>query len=347
MAIHLGLRFPGSSSGVPGPSAGRVSGTCFALHRTGFGEPPCHHGAGGLLPHRFTLTGACAPAVSSLFHFPSAFAAWGFPSVLPCGVRTFLGRSKPPAATRPAPPVYGAARSHKDSRSDRFSMQSTRHDERSTPMIRLPSPATAIALVALFIASTGTAFAGIVITGANVKNNSLSGLDVRNGSLTTLDVKNHSLLPVDFKKLPSGVSRSGRACRATGACRPGRRARPEGRSRHQRLGADIHDRRPVRQLLAEDRRSLMPARQEAPRRGRTATPPASSAAADRDPGVVRGRRRHLARRRRRDKPDRSQLGAGRHDHLRDGRLGRGATYRAAKGQPPALRRAGATRLRCA
>src|SRR5262245_359911 len=82
MAIHLGLRFPGGSSGVPGPSAGRVSGTCFALHRTGFGKPPCHHGAGGLLPHRFTLTDACAPAVSSLFHFPSAFAAWGFPSVL-------------------------------------------------------------------------------------------------------------------------------------------------------------------------------------------------------------------------------------------------------------------------
>ncbi len=29
-------------------------------------------------------------AVSFLCHFPSAFAAWGFPSVLPCGVRTFL-----------------------------------------------------------------------------------------------------------------------------------------------------------------------------------------------------------------------------------------------------------------
>ncbi len=43
MAIHLGHRFPGGSSGVPGPSAGRVNGTCFALHRTGFGEPPCHH----------------------------------------------------------------------------------------------------------------------------------------------------------------------------------------------------------------------------------------------------------------------------------------------------------------
>src|SRR5690349_20471836 len=29
-------------------------------------------------------------AVSFLCHFPSAFAAWGCPSVLPCGVRTFL-----------------------------------------------------------------------------------------------------------------------------------------------------------------------------------------------------------------------------------------------------------------
>src|SRR6185295_8775082 len=39
-------------------------------------------------------------AVSFLCHFPSAFAAWDFPSVLPCGVRTFLGRA--PAITRPA-----------------------------------------------------------------------------------------------------------------------------------------------------------------------------------------------------------------------------------------------------
>ena len=30
-------------------------------------------------------------AVSFLCHFPSAFAAWDFPSVLPFGVRTFLG----------------------------------------------------------------------------------------------------------------------------------------------------------------------------------------------------------------------------------------------------------------
>ena len=184
--------------------------------------------------------------------------------------------------------------------------------------------------------STGTAFAGIGITGANVKNDSLSGLDVRNGSLTTLDVEERTaLLPVDFKKLPSGRSRSGGPCGAAGAC-PARQARKARRALPASAVGRGHSRSRghVRQLLAEDRRSLMPARQEAPRRGRTATPPASSAAADRDSGVVRGRRRHLARRRRRDKPDRSQLGAGRHDHLRDGRLGRGATYRAANGPAP-------------
>ena len=97
MTIPLGRELPHGSSGVPDPSAGRVGGICFTLHRTGYDEPPRHHGAGGLLPHRFTLTcgasGNAPQAVCFLFHFPSAFAAWGFPSVLPFGVRTFLGAS--------------------------------------------------------------------------------------------------------------------------------------------------------------------------------------------------------------------------------------------------------------
>jgi hypothetical protein len=104
VTIPLGRRLPDGSSGVPDPSAGRVSGICFTLHRTGFDEPPCRHGAGGLLPHRFTLTcgasGDAPQAVCFLFHFPSAFAAWDFPSVLPFGVRTFLEREL--AVTRPA-----------------------------------------------------------------------------------------------------------------------------------------------------------------------------------------------------------------------------------------------------
>ena len=69
MTIHL--------CGVPGPSAGRVNGTCFALHRTGFGEAPCHHGAGGLLPHPFTLTPLgqrLSGAVCFLWRYP-----WGRP----------------------------------------------------------------------------------------------------------------------------------------------------------------------------------------------------------------------------------------------------------------------------
>jgi hypothetical protein len=81
--------------------------------------------------------------------------------------------------------------------------------------IRIPSPAMTVALIALLVATTGTAVAGVMITGANVKNstltgidvknNTLSGLDVKNGTVTTLDVRNGTLLPVDFKGgLPAG-----------------------------------------------------------------------------------------------------------------------------------------------
>ena len=81
--------------------------------------------------------------------------------------------------------------------------------------IRVPSPAMTVALIALLVATTGTAVAGVMITGANVKNstltgvdvknNTLSGLDVKNGTVTTLDVRNGTLLPADFKGgLPAG-----------------------------------------------------------------------------------------------------------------------------------------------
>ncbi|HET9288855.1 MAG TPA: hypothetical protein VFO26_14975 [Gaiella sp.] len=71
--------------------------------------------------------------------------------------------------------------------------------------IRTPSPAMVVALLALFVATTGTAVAGVMITGANVKNESLSGLDILNGSITTNEVRNGSLRPVDFAgKLPAG-----------------------------------------------------------------------------------------------------------------------------------------------
>ena len=64
------------------------------MHRTGFGEPPCRHDAGGLLPHRFTLTDGISGdhAAGGLFSVPLSVGFRRLPrgSVLPCGVRTFL-----------------------------------------------------------------------------------------------------------------------------------------------------------------------------------------------------------------------------------------------------------------
>ncbi len=45
--------------------------------------------AGGLLPHRFTLT-ACA-AVCFLWHYLAGYPGWVLPTILLCGARTFLG----------------------------------------------------------------------------------------------------------------------------------------------------------------------------------------------------------------------------------------------------------------
>ena len=66
-----------------------------ALHRVGFAWPPCHHDAGALLPHHFTVAafhdrGRGGRAVSFLWHFPEGFPRWTLSSTLLCGVRTFL-----------------------------------------------------------------------------------------------------------------------------------------------------------------------------------------------------------------------------------------------------------------
>jgi len=67
----------------------------WALLRAGFCQPVCHHTAGALLPHHFTL--ACLTAGGMfLCHFPSGRPAWALPSALPYGARTFLDR--PPQA---------------------------------------------------------------------------------------------------------------------------------------------------------------------------------------------------------------------------------------------------------
>jgi len=46
-----------------------------------------------------------------------------------------------------------------------------------------PSPALVVALIALFVALGGSAYAALVVTGKNVKNGSLTGSDLKNRSV--------------------------------------------------------------------------------------------------------------------------------------------------------------------
>ena len=59
--------------------------------------------------------------------------------------------------------------------------------------IRRPSPATAIALLALFVALGGTGWAAIRITGKSVKNRSLTGKDIKRNSLTGRQIRESRL----------------------------------------------------------------------------------------------------------------------------------------------------------
>src|SRR5207247_10177123 len=82
--------YPGASDGPPAP--------CLALLRMGFAQPAGHPAAGELLPHRCTLTpalGAGRPGDggggrSVSVALSAGHPAWALPSILPCGVRTFL-----------------------------------------------------------------------------------------------------------------------------------------------------------------------------------------------------------------------------------------------------------------
>ena len=69
---------------------------------------PVTGGAGGLLHHRFTLTGpSTRPAVCSLWHCPAGHPGWALPTTLPCGARTFLGTVASDAAARlTRPPAH-------------------------------------------------------------------------------------------------------------------------------------------------------------------------------------------------------------------------------------------------
>jgi hypothetical protein len=106
----------------------------------------------------------------------------------------------------------------------------------------IPSPAMAVALLALFMAMGGSAYA-LVITSGSIKNNTIRSVDVRNGALLGKDVradglggraiKESTLGPVPSAALTSGgthfavVNAGGQQVRARGTTSSARTA--EGR----------------------------------------------------------------------------------------------------------------------
>ena len=81
-----------------------------------------------------------------------------------------------------------------------------RHSPKDLLRKTRPTPATLISVLALVVATGGTSYAALSITGKDVVNQSLSGKDIKNQSITGKDVKNASLKGKDFAagQLPAG-----------------------------------------------------------------------------------------------------------------------------------------------
>ena len=71
-----------------------------------------------------------------------------------------------------------------------------------------PSATVLVAVVAIVLATAGSATAVGMITGRQIANNTITSADVRDGTLTTGDVRDRSLLAKDFRpgQLPRGPS---------------------------------------------------------------------------------------------------------------------------------------------
>jgi hypothetical protein len=69
-----------------------------------------------------------------------------------------------------------------------------------------PSPAMAVALIALFVALGGSGYAAVKLNGANLTNRSVAGKKLKKSAVTGKEVKNRSLGAADFKagQLPAG-----------------------------------------------------------------------------------------------------------------------------------------------
>src|SRR5262245_11038531 len=64
------------------------------------------------LPDPATPENRRPSAVCFLWHFPASHLDWALPSILPCGVRTFLGRVTPRGGARTRPPGRLATNNH-------------------------------------------------------------------------------------------------------------------------------------------------------------------------------------------------------------------------------------------
>ncbi len=69
-----------------------------------------------------------------------------------------------------------------------------------------PSPAMAVALIALFVALGGSGYAAVKVNGKNIKNRSVTAKKLKKNTLTGAEVKDRSLGREDFKRsrLPRG-----------------------------------------------------------------------------------------------------------------------------------------------
>jgi len=94
-----------------------------------------------------------------------------------------------------------------------------------------PSPALVVAIVALFVAFSGTATAALVMTGKNIKDGTITGKDVKNRTLRTKKLSKKAIGSLKGKAGLSGERGAAGATGATGPAGPAGQAGPAGPSK--------------------------------------------------------------------------------------------------------------------
>jgi hypothetical protein len=74
----------------------------------------------------------------------------------------------------------------------------------SSIMKRRPSPALVVAIVALFVAFSGTATAALVMTGKNIKDGTITGKDVKNRTLGAKKLSKKTVRSLKGQRGPAG-----------------------------------------------------------------------------------------------------------------------------------------------